>query len=76
MNDGKDGFIIIKLSVPLKVLSELYERLKTIDVPPIETLPENEKLKYWAIAKKYYSIETEAVMASKAAYMLSLITNY
>lgn len=76
VNEGKDGFMIIKLAVPLILLSELYERLSKVDVPPIETLSENEKLKYWNIAKQYYQTEIEAVKGSKAAYMISLITNF
>ena len=75
MDEGKDGYLIIKFVVPLSILSGLYERLKSIDVPPIETLTVEEKKKYWEIAKKYYESEQEAIKASKASYMLSLITN-
>lgn len=73
--DGGDGYILISLSVPMNSLFGLYERLIKVDVPPIETLPEEEKLKYWNLAKKYHSSEEKAIQASKAAYMLSLITN-
>ncbi len=75
MDEGKDGYLLIKFAVPLSILSGLYERLKSIDVPPIETLPIEEKERYWGIAKKYYQSESEAIKASKAAYILSLITN-
>lgn len=72
---GKDGFMIIKFTVPLKVLSELYERLCKADVPPIETIPAEEKERYWSMAKTYYQTEEDAIKASKAAYILSLITS-
>lgn len=72
---GKDGYLIIKFSVPLSILSGLYERLSKVDVPPIETLPIDEKKKYWSIAKQFYESESQAIIASKAAYMISLITN-
>ena len=75
VNDGKDGFLLIKFSVPVRALNELYERLKTIDVPPIETLSEDQKLIYWNIAKTYHKEELKAINGSKAAYILALITN-
>lgn len=71
---GKDGFILVKLSVPMKILYELYERLIKVDVPAIETLSIEEKNKYWNMAKKYHTDEKQAIKASKAAYILQLIT--
>ena len=73
--EGKDGYILIKFSVPMDCLWKLYEKLIKVDVPPIETIPTEEKLKYWTIAKKYHESEEQAIKASKAAYVLTLITN-
>lgn len=75
VEEGKDGFFIVKFSVPLKLLSSLYERLILSDVIPIEELPLPEKNKYWELAKTYYETEPEAIKASKSCYILSLITN-
>jgi len=76
MDEGKDGYSIISLSVPCKLLYELYERLSKIDVPPIESLPVEEKLKYFSIAKRFYETEIDLIKSSKAAYMVSIICNY
>lgn len=73
--EGKDGYLLIKFSVPLNILSGLYERLSKVDVPKIESLPVEEKTKYWNISKQYYESEVDAIKGSKAAYILSLITN-
>lgn len=73
--DGKDGFILIKFSVPVICLSKLYEKLIFVDVQPIESLTLEEKGKYWNIAKRFYADQEQAIRGSKAAYMLSLITN-
>jgi hypothetical protein len=73
--EGKDAFILIKFSVPMGCFLNLYERLVLVDVPPLETLPVVEKEKYWNIAKTFYPDKEQAIKASKAAYMLSLITN-
>ncbi len=75
VDEGSDGYLIVKFSVPLSILCGLYERLSKIDVPTIETLPVDEKERFWNIGKQYYETESEAIKGSKAAYMLSLITN-
>ena len=72
---GRDGYFLIAMSVPMEILFKLYEKLIKVDVAPIETLPEEEKLKYWNKARQYHSSEEKAIKASKAAYILSLITN-
>lgn len=74
-SEGKDGYLIIKLSVPLKLLYELYEKLIKVDVPPIETIPINQKEIFWNKAKQFYTNELQAIKASKAVYMLNLITS-
>ncbi len=72
---GKDGYMIIKLSVPYIMLFELYNKFVKDGVAKIEDLPKEKKQKYWNIAKKYYSEEDKAIKASKAAYTLALITS-
>lgn len=73
--DGLDAYLMIKFTVPLNALWKLYERLIQVDVPPIEILPQEEKERYWNIAKKYHEEKDLAIKASKASYILSLITN-
>ncbi len=73
--EGKDAYLIIGLTVPCKILYELYERLSLVDVPVIESLGVNEKQRYWEISKKYFNTEPECIIGSKAAYILSLIVN-
>ncbi len=72
---GLDAYLMLKFSIPLNELWKLYERLIQVDVPPIETLPQSEKEKYWNIAKMYHEEKDLAIKASKASYILSLITN-
>lgn len=75
VKENKDGFLIIKSSVAVKVLCSLYERLILVDVPCIESLTKEEKEKYWEIGKQFYELENDAIKASKATYMVALITN-
>jgi len=70
-----DSYIILCSSVLCETLYNLYCKLIQIDVPPIETLSPEAKTVYWEIAKRYYTDQHKAVVASKAAYILYLITN-
>ena len=72
---GGDGYLILKFSVPMHQLYLLYQKLEVSEIPPIETIDETLKLKYWNIAKTFYEDESTAVKASKAAYVLALITS-
>lgn len=73
--DNQDEYLLIKFSVPCKVLINLYEKLILVDVMPIDSISVIEKQKYWEIAKRYYTTKEDAVKASKAAYILTLITS-
>lgn len=72
---GHNGFILLKSGIFLNVFLCLYEKLILVDVMPIDSIPQEEKLKYWNIAKQYYNDKETAVKASKVAYMISLIVN-
>ena len=72
---SKDGFILLKSGIFISCFLMLYEKLILVDVMPIDSIPQNEKLKYWNIAKEYYTDKETAVKASKAAYMICLISN-
>lgn len=70
---GHDGFILLKSGIFLSVFITLYEKLILVDVMPIDSIPHDEKLRYWNIAKQHYSDKETAVKASKAAYMINLL---
>lgn len=69
------GYFIIDGRVAMQLLNELYNQFMRDGIEPIESLPEERKKKYWMIAKKYYQEKEHAIMASKAAYVLDLITS-
>lgn len=71
---GHDGFILLKSGIFLNVFIALYDKLILVDVMPIDSIPQEEKIKYWNIAKGYYQDKETAVKASKAAYLISLLT--
>lgn len=73
--EGKkqNGFLILKSDLCLKVFCHTYEKLILVDMMPIDSIPQNEKLKYWNIAKLHYTDKQEAIKASKAAYLISLL---
>lgn len=73
-NKGFTGYSILKSSVTLKIFSDLYEKLSKVDVPPITSITEEEKNKYWNIAKEFYTEKEIRIKASKAAYLLNLLT--
>ena len=72
---GMDEWCICNCSVPVKVLNELYDKFMKDGIAPIESLTPEEKTKYWTIAKKYHTEQSMAIKASKAAYIISLITS-
>lgn len=72
---GVDGYSLIKLDVPLKMLMHLYDRFEMSEIRPIEIIEEDKKQRYWNIGKSFYENKEEVIRASKAAYMLSLITS-
>lgn len=72
---GMDNWCIVNCSVPVKLLNELYDKFMLDGIPSIENLSTEEKTKYWDIAKKYHEDQETAIKASKAAYVLSLITS-
>lgn len=72
---GLDCWSCIGLTVPCKLLSDLYLKFLKDGIPAIETLPEEKKRHYFDIAKKYYTESKDTIRASKAAYVLALITS-
>ena len=72
---GMDEWCICNCSVPVKILNELYDKFMADGIAPIESISNEEKMKYWNIGKKYHPDQPSAIRASKAAYVLALITS-
>lgn len=71
---GKDEWCIINCDVPRDLLITLYQKLLKEGVPPIESLPNEKKVKLAEISKRYFQGTSDVIMGAKAAYTLSLIT--
>lgn len=70
-----DGWRLIGSSVCVTILSELYKKfMDNKEAEPIENLLIEQKKKYWDIAGRFYSETALRVKATKAAYVLELIT--
>ncbi len=65
----------LKTGVALSVLCSLYERFVKEGIADMANLPQEKKEKFWIVACKYYPEMPERLKASKAAYVLSLITS-
>ena len=76
MDNGEDCWCLINLSVPCKALSDLYKTfIETDGIMPIEFLDDEKKRFYFDISCKYYQTTEDRIKASKAAYVLALITS-
>lgn len=69
------GYKLISLVVPMRLLYDLYAKFISEGIDPIENLAIDLKQKYWNIAMKYYEDVPERIKASKACYILALITS-
>ena len=73
---GKSGYDLIKMSVPLTLMNDLYFKfMKDGGIEPIENLPKEKKQFYFDQSCKYYEFTEQRIKASKAAYVLDLITS-
>jgi len=59
----------------LMVLTTLYQNFIKDGIAPMETLPQETKQKYWDIGCKYFEEMGDRIKASKAVYVLELITS-
>jgi hypothetical protein len=73
---GEDeGFKILRFQSVVSVLCNLYQTFISEGIAPIELIEMDKKKKYYTISIKYYSRLNERIKASKAAYVLELITS-
>lgn len=73
--NGGSGYMLIGLAVPLRLLYELYNTFIKDGIDPIENVSKDKKCKYFAIAQTFYTDTPTLIKASKAAYVLDLITS-
>ncbi len=66
---------VLRTKVALSVLNSLYDGFLKDGVPDLGTLPEDKKKKFWDVACKYFTELPDRLKASKAAYVISLITS-
>jgi len=66
---------VLKTHVALNVLNSLYDNFMKDGVPDMSLLPVERKQKYWDVACKHYEEMGDRLKASKACYVLSLITS-
>ena len=65
---------VLTTKVSLSVLGALYDSFIKDGVEPMERIPQDKKEKFWAVACKYFEELPDRLKASKACYVLSLIT--
>lgn len=71
---------VLRTKVALSVLNSLYNQFLTepdenVRIVELGKLPEEKKQKFWDIACKYFTELPDRLKASKAAYVISLITS-
>lgn len=71
----EETFKLIRAKSVVSVLYHLYQTFIKEGTIPIESLPKEKKIKYYQIACAYYSSLKERIKASKAMYVLELITS-
>lgn len=75
---GKDPYYLLSSTVLIILLSELYRKFIRDGIPTLESLPKEQKEKFWIKAKRYCTEENknkDRIKASQAAYVLTLITS-
>jgi hypothetical protein len=77
IDNGKDkGYeLLLSKDFPLSILNSLYRTFINEGVPELSTIPQEEKSRIWKLALKYQTENQKRIEASRAAYVLSLITN-
>ena len=74
---GEEGAVRFALTtnVALSVLNSLYPKFVNEGIEPMEKIPQIKKEKYWANACKYQDELGNRLKASRANYVLELITS-
>lgn len=74
-NFDRIGFSMLQYEVVVSVLYFLYPIFVKDGIDPIEAISQEKKLKYFSLSGIYFSETQKRVKASKAAYVLELITS-
>ncbi len=73
--EEKTHKFIFGTGVALSVLNSLYPVFIKDGITEMQFIPQAKKEKYWSTACKYYETLGDRLKASKAAYVLELITS-
>lgn len=72
--EDKTYDFVLKTHVALSVLNALYENFIKDGIDELGKLPQETKEKFWNVGCKYFETMGDRIKASKACYVLSLIT--
>lgn len=70
----QDPFTLVNSFVAIEILADQYREFVRDGITPLESLTKEKKEQYWLIAKRYFDRPDHRMKASKAAYVLELIT--
>ena len=70
-----DGYIVLTSGICRRIFYRAYESIVGVDIAPIELLIDEHKQFYWDIGKRYCESQEDAIKCSKAAYVLTVVTN-
>lgn len=73
--EEKTVSFVLKTNVGISVLNSLYLKFMIDGITPMEKIPQEKKEKYWSNACKFYEEIGDRLKASKANYVLELITS-
>lgn len=75
MDENNDGYRLLCSSVCVNMLNGIYLCFMKEGIEPLESLSQEKKEMFWEQAIKYYPDTERRIRASKAAYILTLITS-
>lgn len=75
MDENNDGYRLLCSSVCVNMLNGIYLCFIKEGIEPLESLPQEKKQMFWEQAIKYYPDTERRMRASRAAYVLTLITS-
>ena len=74
-NGEEKGFSLLRFDVVVSILNTIYLDFMKDGIDGIEKIPQEKKIKYYNISGKYFIDKSHRIKASKAAYILELITS-
>ena len=69
------SFSILRLKVVIKILESVYRfYVRTEQIMPINSIDQVEQRRYWNLSGEYFEDKDLRITASKAAYLLEIMT--